>query len=77
MVALAAILRHARPTLQRVPGLAFKLFLCGYLAWRIVVDQLKPVHFAYPGEWSGLQVLALAFLVVYLPLVVRAARRLA
>ena len=59
-----------------MPGLAFKLFVAGYLGWRVVIDHWKPVHFAWPGGLSGLQVLALAFLVLYLPLVVRAARRL-
>jgi len=76
VAALALALHAARDRLARVPGLAFKLFLAGYLAWRVVIDHWKPVHFAWPGGLSGLQVLALAFLAVYLPLVVRAARRL-
>jgi phosphatidylglycerol:prolipoprotein diacylglycerol transferase len=76
VAALALALHAARDRLARVPGLAFKLFLAGYLAWRLVIDHWKPVHFAWPGGWSGLQVLALAFLVLYLPLVMRAARRL-
>lgn len=77
VAALAMVLHGARARLAQVPGLAFKVFLAGYLAWRVVIDHWKPVHFAWPGGLSGLQVLALAFLVVYLPLAVRAARRLA
>lgn len=76
VAALALGLHAARERLGRVPGLAFKLFLAGYLAWRVVIDHWKPVHFAWPGGLSGLQVLALAFLALYLPLVVRAARSL-
>ena len=76
VAALALALLGARERLGRVPGLAFKLFLAGYLAWRVAIDHWKPVHHAWPGGLSGLQVLALAFLVLYLPLVVRAARSL-
>ena len=73
---LGALLVRLRPTLGRVPGLAFKLFLASYLAWRIAVDFLKPVHYAYPGGLSGLQVAAMLSLAAYLPFVVRALRRL-
>jgi hypothetical protein len=61
----------------RVPGLSFKLFLAGYLAWRLAIDTLKPVPFAYPGGLSGLQWLAAAFLAAYAPFVLRAWRKLA
>lgn len=74
---LAALLRRQRPMLARVPGLAFKLFLEGYLAWRLAIDGLKPVHYAYPGGISGLQWLAAVALAAYLPFVLRALRRLA
>jgi len=76
VAALAALLVHLRPTLSRVPGLAFKLFLAGYLAWRLCVDFVKPLHYAYPLGLSGLQLLAAAALACYLPLVARALRRL-
>jgi len=76
VAALAALLARFRPTLARVPGLAFKLFLSGYLAWRLAIDFVKPVHYAYPPGLSGLQVLAAAALACYLPFVARALRRL-
>ena len=77
VAALAALLHAMRGRLARVPGLAFKLFFCGYLAWRVGVDALKPVPFPYVAGMSGLQLLALAALAAYLPLLVRDARRLA
>jgi prolipoprotein diacylglyceryltransferase len=76
VLALAAALHRARATLARVPGLAFKLFLCAYLAWRIGIDFVKPVPYPYPGSLSGLQWLAAAGLIVYAPFVLRALSRL-
>jgi prolipoprotein diacylglyceryltransferase len=76
VLALACVLRLAQPQLAAVPGLAFKLFLAGYLGWRVLVDALKPVPFGYAGGLSGLQLLALVALAAYLPLVVRDLRRL-
>ena len=76
VIALAALLVRLRPTLARVPGLGFKLFLAGYLAWRIAIDFAKPVHYAYFGGLSGIQVVAALSLAAYLPFVVRALRRL-
>lgn len=57
------------------PGLAFKVFLCSYLAWRLVVEFLKPVPVAYPLGGSGIQWTCLIALAVYLPLTLRAARK--
>ena len=76
VVALAAVLARMRRTLSRVPGLSFKLFLAGYLAWRLVIDFVKPVHYAYPLGLSGLQVLAALALLAYAPFVARALARL-
>ncbi|HSV17699.1 MAG TPA: prolipoprotein diacylglyceryl transferase family protein [Casimicrobiaceae bacterium] len=76
VVALALMLRSLRRRLAQVPGLAFKLFFCGYLAWRFAIDFTKPVHDPYPGGLSGLQVIAAGALLAYLPFVVRALRRL-
>ena len=70
-------LARARPLLSREPGLEFKLFLAGYLAWRVFIDSFKPVPFAYFGAISGIQLLAAAFLLGYAPLVARQLRRLA
>jgi phosphatidylglycerol---prolipoprotein diacylglyceryl transferase len=74
--ALALLLRAMRPRLAQVPGLAFKLFFCGYLAWRFAIDFAKPVHDPYAGGLSGLQLIAAAALLAYLPFTVRALRRL-
>jgi phosphatidylglycerol:prolipoprotein diacylglycerol transferase len=65
------LLRHFRPALAREPGLQFKLMLAGYLLWRLFIDALKPVPYAYPGGLSGIQVVCLAALVVYLPMTLR------
>lgn len=61
---------HGRFT--RVPGLAFKLFLAGYLAWRLGIDGLKPVPHAYALGWSGIQWTCALALALYAPFVTRA-----
>jgi len=76
VLALASVLGHARHRLAREPGLAFKLFLAGYVAWRLFIDGFKPVPYAYPGGLSGIQLLCAAFLVGYGPLVARQMRRI-
>jgi len=77
VLTLGALLRWQRPWLSREPGLEFKWFLAGYLAWRVGIDSLKPVPFAYIGGLSGIQLLATGFLAVYLPALIRQMRRLA
>jgi phosphatidylglycerol:prolipoprotein diacylglycerol transferase len=76
--ALAALwlLQTNHDTLARVPGLAFKLMLSGYLAWRFAIDALKPVPYAWPGGFSGIQFVCLLALAIYLPFVARAFRGL-
>lgn len=74
--ALALVLWRARARLGQVPGLAFKLFLAAYLAWRLGVDALKPVPAAYPLGWSGIQWVCVLALLAYAPLVLRAWRQL-
>lgn len=64
-------LRRAQPRLRDRPGLLFKLFLSAYLMWRLLVDFLKPVPYAYAGGLSGIQWLCLVSLLLYLPLVLR------
>lgn len=71
-----ALFRTHRDTLARVPGLAFKLMLAAYLAWRFVIDGLKPVPYAWPGGFSGIQFVCLLALAIYLPFVARAFRRM-
>lgn len=70
------LLRHWRPVLARESGLQFKLMLAAYLLWRLAIDGLKPVPYAFPGGLSGIQVVCLVALVLYLPLVIRQLGRL-
>lgn len=70
------VLRYFRPTLARESGLQFKLMLAGYLLWRLCIDALKPVPYAYPGDLSGIQLICLLALVVYLPMTLRQLARL-
>ncbi len=58
-----------------LPGLAFKLFLSGYLLWRVGVEFLKPVPVAWPLGLSGIQWTCLVALVLYLPVLARAWRQ--
>jgi len=53
------------------PGLAFKLFLAGYLAWRWFIDGFKPVLQPYAFGWSGIQWVCALALLVYAPFVWR------
>jgi phosphatidylglycerol---prolipoprotein diacylglyceryl transferase len=76
VLALASVLGRARQRLAREPGLAFKLFLAGYVAWRLFIDGFKPVPYVYPGGLSGIQLLCAVFLVGYAPLVARQVRRI-
>lgn len=69
---LGAGLHRWRDRLASESGLGFKLFLTGYLLWRLVLDGLKPVRVPYPGGWSGIQWVCGVALVLYLPQVVRA-----
>jgi phosphatidylglycerol:prolipoprotein diacylglycerol transferase len=62
--------------LERESGLKFKLMLAAYLAWRLAIDSLKPVPHEFVGGLSGIQLVAAAALLVYLPLVARQLARL-
>jgi prolipoprotein diacylglyceryltransferase len=72
---LWAVLGALQQRLAPVSGLLFKVFLSCYLLWRLVVDALKPVPFDY-ADWlglplpplSGIQLLCVLALVLYLPL---------
>lgn len=75
VIALAWVLHRARPRLDAVPGLRFKLFLAAYLAWRLLIDGLKPVRVPYAGGLSGIQWVCGLALLAYLPFVHRAWRR--
>jgi phosphatidylglycerol:prolipoprotein diacylglycerol transferase len=75
-IAMLGVLARARPRLRAVPGLEFKLMLVGYLAWRLLIDALKPRPTDYAGGLSGIQLLCLLGLLAYAPAVLRAIRRL-
>jgi len=72
VVLLLAAAVHRR--FDRVPGLSFKLFLAGYLAWRWFIDGYKPVLQPYALGWSGIQWVCAAALLLYAPFVWRAWR---
>lgn len=60
-----------RRRLARRSGLAFKLYLSAYLAWRLLVDSLKPVPYDYGAGLSGIQFVCALALACYLPFVIR------
>ncbi|MFZ6875557.1 prolipoprotein diacylglyceryl transferase family protein [Undibacterium sp. Di27W] len=64
------LLRH-RQVWQSQSGLMFKMYLAGYLFWRLLVDGIKPIPYYYFSYLSGIQVLCIVALVFYLPLLVR------
>lgn len=68
VLVLAVFLQRAKQHLSSKPGLQFKLMLAAYLVWRIGVDSLKPVSYAWYGGLSGIQWLCLIALLFYLPL---------
>jgi phosphatidylglycerol:prolipoprotein diacylglycerol transferase len=53
------------------PGLLFKLYLSGYLVWRLVIDGIKPIPFDYGWGLSGIQVVCMLALLCYVPFVVK------
>jgi hypothetical protein len=75
VLAVGAMLWHWRAALARSPGLAFKLYLSSYLAWRLLVDGIKPVRYAYAFGLSGIQWVCVLALVCYLPFVIAQLRR--
>ncbi|MEN3112220.1 prolipoprotein diacylglyceryl transferase [Uliginosibacterium paludis] len=60
-------LARSRASLACVPGLQFKLMTSAYLLWRLLIDFLKPVPFAWWLDLSGIQWVCLAALAIYLP----------
>jgi prolipoprotein diacylglyceryltransferase len=70
-LAMGALLWCRRARLARHEGLAFKFYLASYLAWRLLVDAIKPVPYAYVFGWSGIQLVCVLALACYLPVVFR------
>ena len=60
-------LARQQARLAIAPGLLFKLMLSAYLLWRLLIDALKPVPYAFPGGLSGIQVVCLLALFCYAP----------
>lgn len=71
VLALGGLLWRWRGPLGRRAGFAFKLYLVAYLAWRLLVDAIKPVPYAYAFGLSGIQLVCVLALICYLPLVAR------
>mgnify|MGYP000110698136 CR=1 FL=1 len=69
--ATGLLLWHYRQPLSRVSGLSFKLYLAAYLLWRLLVDGIKPVPYAYPLGLSGIQWACIIALGLYLPFLVK------
>jgi len=69
-------LRRLRARCAAEPGLLFKLMLSSYLSWRLAVDGIKPVPYAYPWGLSGIQWVCLIALAGYAPLAARQWARL-
>lgn len=68
------MLGYIRPLITQYAGLLFRLFLSAYLLWRLLVEQLKPLPFDYGWGLSGIQVVCLLALCIYVPLSLRAVR---
>lgn len=62
-------LKQAR--LTQVSGLSFKCYLAGYLLWRLLIDGIKPVPYAYWLGLSGIQWACAFALLLYLPMLGR------
>ena len=66
---------HARRGSFVKPGDRFRAFMLGYLLFRLLVEFIKPVFYAYTGGLSGLQWLCVAGLLYYardIPRILRA-----
>lgn len=65
------LLAHLRGQLADRSGLLFKLMLICYLAWRLTIDSIKPIPYAYPLGMSGIQWVCWLALLAYLPATLR------
>lgn len=71
VLVMGTLLWRRRAQLAPHEGLAFKLYLSAYLAWRLLVDAIKPVPYAYLFGLSGIQLVCALALACYLPAVFR------
>jgi len=73
-LALWLWLLETRGTRLQQPGDRFRLFMAGYLLFRLLVDAIKPVLYPYAFGLCGIQLLCIAGLAYYLPQLLRIAR---
>lgn len=71
VLALGTVVRALASRWRDKPGLAFKYYLSGYLAWRLAVDAIKPLPYNYGGGLSGIQLVCLLALLCYLPFLIK------
>lgn len=64
-LAALALLLHLRRDAVARSGDRFRAFMVAYLAFRLLVDAIKPVPYAYFGFLSGIQLLCIAGLCYY------------
>ena len=64
LIALGVVLHLRRDAFVRA-GDRFRCFMAAYLAFRLLVDAIKPVPHAYAGFLSGIQLLCIAGLCYY------------
>lgn len=64
------------PKLKVVSGLSFKLLFLSYMLWRLTVDSIKPVPYAYGLGISGIQWACLIAILFYIPWVLKDFRNL-
>jgi prolipoprotein diacylglyceryltransferase len=63
-------LLRMRARLAPKPGLAFKLFVAGFLLWRALEERINFVPYEYVDGLSGIQLVCIVALIVYAPLLV-------
>ena len=64
LMVLAIVIQGRRNVLAQ-PGDRFRMFLIAYLAFRFLIDFIKPMPLVYLGTLSGIQLLCLAGLLYY------------
>lgn len=67
LIVSAGLISVAGTRWRMAPGDRFKLFLSGYLLWRLLIDALKPIPEVYWPGLSGIQWLCVLGLLYYLP----------
>ncbi len=62
---LCAVLLHSRGARLQQGGDRFRVFLIGYLLYRLAIEVIRPIPVYYLGLLSGLQLLCVAGLLYY------------